>query len=147
MRQPGGARSRCTALRHAVVRALVILPRHRRNRLSISSVLVLAGAIFQEHESSWEYLEMSGPVALALNVVMMGLAFALAWLLATGPRQRVAISLECGVQNGTLAIAVGSLLFEDIAVVVPAATYSILSLGTALIFVGLVRGGLIKVEP
>jgi len=42
---------------------------------------------------------------------------------------------------------VGSLLFEDTAVVVPAATYSILSLGTALIFVGLVRGGLIKVEP
>ena len=93
------------------------------------------------------YLEMSGPVTLALNVVMMGLAFALAWLFATGPRQRVAISLECGVQNGTLAITVGSLLLEDTAVVVPAATYSILSLGTALIFVGLVRGGAIKVEP
>ncbi|MDE0391787.1 MAG: hypothetical protein OXI57_06935 [Rhodospirillales bacterium] len=90
---------------------------------------------------------MSGPVTLALNVVMMGLAFALAWLFATGPRQRVAISLECGVQNGTLAITVGSLLLEDTAVVVPAATYSILSLGTALIFVGLVRGGAIKVEP
>ena len=78
---------------------------------------------------------------------MMVLAFILAWAFATGPRQRVAISLECGVQNGTLAIAVGSLLFEDSAVVVPAATYSILSLGTALIFVGLVRAGLIQIRP
>ena len=121
---------------HAVMRRVSIL----------LFVLVLAGAIFQEHENAWAYLEMSGPVTLALNVVMMGLAFALAWLFATGPGQRVAISLECGVQNGTLAIAVGSLLFEDTAVVVPAATYSILSLGTALVFVGLARGGLIKAE-
>ena len=109
-------------------------------------VLVLAGAIFQEHENAWSYLEQSGPVTLALNVVMMVLAFMLAWAFATGPRQRVAISLECGVQNGTLAIAVGSLLFQDSGVVVPAATYSILSLGTALIFVGLVRTGLIQAK-
>lgn len=90
---------------------------------------------------------MSGSVTLALNVVIMGLAFALAWLFATGPRRRVANSLECGVQNGTLAIAIGALLFADTAVIVPVATYSILSLVTALIFVGLVRGGLIKIEP
>ena len=57
-------------------------------------VLVLAGAIFQEHENAWSYLEQSGPVTLALNIVMMVLAFMLAWAFATGPRQRVAISLS-----------------------------------------------------
>lgn len=126
-----------TALRiHAVMR-----------RVSIGLfILVLAGAIFQEHENAWGYLEQSGPVTLALNVVMMGLAFGLAWLLATGPRQRVTISLECGVQNATLAITLASLLFEGTAVAVPAATYGILSLGTALILVGLVRSGLIQVK-
>lgn len=108
-------------------------------------ILVLAGAIFQEHENAWSYLEQSGPVTLALNVVMMGLAFALGWAFATGPRQRITISLECGVQNATLAITLASLLFEGTAAAVPAATYGILSLGTALIMVGLVRAGLIRV--
>lgn len=107
-------------------------------------VLVLAGAIYSEHENAWSYLEQSGPVTLALNVVMMALAFVLAWGLATGPRQRIAISLECGVQNATLAITLAAVLFEGTAAAVPAATYGILSLGTALILVGLVRAGLIK---
>lgn len=114
---------------HAVTRRLAI----------VFFAFVVAGAIFQEHENAWSYLEQSGPVTLALNVVMMALAFLLGWAFASGPAQRTAISLECGVQNGTLAIALGALIFGGGPTVVPAATYSILSLGTAMIFVGLLR--------
>ena len=102
-------------------------------------VLVLAGAIYQEHENALDYLDQAGPVTIVLNVVMMALAYLLARLFASGPRQRVAIAIECGVQNGTLAIAVATLLFGGGLVTVPAATYSILMFGTALIFITVLR--------
>ena len=102
-------------------------------------VLVLAGAIYQEHENALDYLAQAGPVTLVLNVVMMAVAYLLARLFASGPRQRVAIAIECGVQNGTLAIAVATLLFGGGLAAVPAATYSILMFGTALIFVAVLR--------
>ena len=102
-------------------------------------VLVLAGAIYQEHENALEYLDHAGPVTIVLNVLMMALAYFLARMFASGPRQRVAIAIECGVQNGTLAIAVATLLFGGGLVAVPAATYSILMFGTALIFIAVLR--------
>lgn len=100
-------------------------------------LLVLAAAIYQEHENALDYLDQAGPVTVVLNVVMMALAYLLARLFASGPRQRVAI--ECGVQNGTLAIAVVMLLFGGGLATVPAATYSIFMFGTALIFIAVLR--------
>ena len=102
-------------------------------------VLVLAAAIYQEHENALEYMGQAGPVTAVLNVLMMALAYVLARFLASGPRQRVTISIECGVQNGTLAIAVATLLFGGGLAVVPAATYSLIMFGTALIFIALIR--------
>ena len=102
-------------------------------------LLVLAAAIYQEHENALDYLDQAGPVTVVLNVVMMAVAFLLARLFASGPRQRVAIALECGVQNGTVAIAVATLLFGGGLVTVPAATYSILMFGTALVFIAVLR--------
>ena len=104
-------------------------------------VLVLAAAIYQEHENALEYMGQAGPVTAVLNVVMMALAYLLARFLATGPRQRISISIECGVQNGTLAIAVSTLLFGGGLTVVPAATYSLIMFGSALIFIALLRRG------
>ncbi len=70
---------------------------------------------------------------------MMALAYLVARLFATGPRQRIAISLECGLQNGTLAIAVATLLFGGGLATVPAATYSLIMFATALIFIAVLR--------
>ena len=64
---------------------------------------------------------------------------ALALMFATGLKQGIAISLECGLQNGTLAIAVATLLFGGGLAVVPAATYSLIMFATALIFIALLR--------
>ena len=102
-------------------------------------VLVLIGAIVQERANVVSYFAQAGLVTLVLNVAMMALAFALATLFGSGRPQRVAISIECGLQNGTLAIAVATLLFGGGAYVVPAATYSLIMFATALVFVGAVR--------
>lgn len=102
-------------------------------------VLVLAGAIYQERDDVVDYFARAGLVTLALNLAMMALAFLLAAAFASGPRQRIAIAIECGLQNGTLAIAVATLLFGGGAAVVPAATYSLIMFATALLFVAMLR--------
>ena len=102
-------------------------------------VLVLLGAIVAEREDLASYFAQAGLVTLVLNVLMMGIAWFLAHSFATGPKQKVAIAIECGLQNGTLAIAVAVLLFGGGLATVPAATYSLIMFGTALIYVALLR--------
>lgn len=104
-------------------------------------VLVLAGAIFQERSNIVEYFAQAGLITLVLNVVMMILAYFIARMFASGMKQRVAISIECGLQNGTLAIAVSTLLFGGGLATVPAATYSLIMFATALIFIAFLRRG------
>ena len=102
-------------------------------------VLVLAGAIFQERDNIVSYFAQAGLVTLTLNVVMMVLAYYVARLFAGGQAQRVTISIECGLQNGTLAIAVATLLFDGGPAVIPAGTYSLIMFATALIYIAFLR--------
>ena len=110
----------------------------------ISTVLfaiVLAGAIYQEKNNIVTYFAQAGLVTLVLNLVMMVLAYMIARKFASGAQQRIAISIECGLQNGTLAIAVATLLFGGGLVAVPAATYSLIMFATALIYIVFIRRG------
>ena len=102
-------------------------------------VLVLAGAIFQERANIVAYFAQAGLITLVLNLVMMVLAYVIARVFASGTKQRVTISLECGLQNGTLAIAVATLLFDGGLATVPAATYSLIMFATALIYIAILR--------
>jgi len=102
-------------------------------------VLVLAGAIFQERANIVTYFAQAALITLVLNLVMMVLAYVIARVFASGPKQRVTISLECGLQNGTLAIAVATLLFDGGLATVPAATYSLIMFATALIYIAILR--------
>lgn len=102
-------------------------------------IVVLAGAIYQERGNIVTYFAQAGLVTLSLNITMMILAYGIARLFASGPRQRTAIFIECGLQNGTLAIAVAALLFGGGLVAVPAATYSLIMFATALVFVAIAR--------
>ena len=101
--------------------------------------LVLLGAIFQERDNIVDFYAEAGLITLTLNVVMLGLAWLLGSLFGSGLPQRITISIECGLQNGTLAIVVATLLFGGGTVVVPAATYSLTMFATALIFIYFLR--------
>ena len=102
-------------------------------------VLVLAGAIIQERDNIVDFYAQAGPITLALNVVMLALAWLLASLFGSGVRQRITISIECGLQNGTLAVAVATLLFGGGGAVIPAATYSLTMFATALVLIYFLR--------
>ena len=102
-------------------------------------VLVLLGAIAAERENVISYFAQAGLITFALNVIMMFVAFYIAQLLATGIKQKKCITIECGLQNGTLAIFVATSVFEGGMYVIPAATYSLIMFLTSLIFVYFVR--------
>ena len=102
-------------------------------------VLVLLGAIAAEKENVTSYFAQAGLITLILNVVMMILAYYVAKLFATGTKQRKCITIECGLQNGTLAIFVATSIFGGGMYLIPAATYSLIMFATSLIFVYIVR--------
>jgi len=102
-------------------------------------ILVLLGAIAAERENVLSYFAQAGLITLVLNVVMMVVAYYIAQLLASGTKQKKCITIECGLQNGTLAIFVATSIFGGGMYVIPAATYSLIMFATSLIFVYLIK--------
>jgi len=102
-------------------------------------ILVLFGAIVAERENIISYFIQAGLITLTLNVVMMIVAYYVANTFASGVRQKKSITIECGLQNGTLAIFVATTIFGGGLYVIPAATYSLIMFITSLIFVYIVR--------
>ena len=106
------------------------------NRITgILFIVVFAAIWIEERENIISYLGQAGLAVLILNVVMMTLAFYIAKGFATGIPQRKCISLECGLQNGTLAVFVATQIFNDVAYMVPTAAYALIMYITGFIFI------------
>ena len=109
-------------------------------RISIALFLIIFIAIYiEEWDSIVMFLTSAGKVAFALNILMMIIGFYVAKFLASGVAQRRCISLECGLQNGTLAVFVGTQLFDDMVYMVPTAAYALIMMTTSVIFVSILR--------
>ena len=109
-------------------------------RISIALFLIIFIAIYiEEWDSIVMFLTSAGKVAFALNILMMIIGFYVAKFLASGIAQRRCISLECGLQNGTLAVFVGTQLFDDMIYMVPTAAYALIMMTTSVIFVLILR--------
>ena len=102
-------------------------------------VLVLVGAILAERENVVSYFAQTGLVVLTLNILMMLIAFYWSGFFGMGIAQKKAIAIECGLQNGTLAIFVGTSLFGGGLYIIPAATYSLVMYLTSLIFIYFIK--------
>ena len=102
-------------------------------------VLVLLGAILAERENVFSYFAQTGLVVLVLNILMMLIAFYWSGFFGTGISQKKAIAIECGLQNGTLAIFVGTTVFGGGLYIIPAATYSLIMYLTSLIFIYFIK--------
>jgi BASS family bile acid:Na+ symporter len=109
-------------------------------RLSLVLFLVIFTAIWvEEWDRIVSFIQRAGLIALILNLTMIFLGYYLAKYLASGVEQRKCISLECGLQNGTLALFVGTQLFDNVVFMVPTAAYALIMFTTATIFVLIVR--------
>ena len=98
-------------------------------------VLVLLGAIAAERENIVSYFAQAGLITLALNVIMMVVAFYLAKLFASGVKQKKCITIEVGIQNGTLALVVSTSIFGGGLYVIAPAVYSLIMFISGLIAV------------
>ena len=101
--------------------------------------LVLLGAILAERENVVSYFAQAGLITLILNLLMMLIAFYLSKSLISNASKQRAITLECGLQNGTLAIVVANVFFDGGVYLIPAATYSLIMYATALPYIYYLR--------
>ena len=109
-------------------------------RLSVILFLVVFISIWiEEWDRIISFITRAGLVAFILNITMIFIGYYMAKYLASGLGQRKCISLECGLQNGTLAVFVATQLFDDIVFMVPTAAYALIMFVTSIIFVLIVR--------
>jgi BASS family bile acid:Na+ symporter len=102
-------------------------------------IIVFAAIWIEEKDNIFDYLAQAGLAVLILNIVMMILAFFIAKKFVSGVAQQKCIALECGLQNGTLAVFVATLIFDDIAYFVPTAAYALIMYITGFIFIYILR--------
>lgn len=100
-------------------------------------VLIIVGLLVQQRANVVDYVAQVGAVTLTLNLITMALGFGLATGLGLDRPSVKAITVEVGIQNGTLAIAIASLptLLNQPTLAIPAAIYSLVMFATSGLFV------------
>ena len=102
-------------------------------------LVVFAAIWIEERENIVSYLAQAGIIVLTLNIVMMLIAYFVAKSFATGIKQIKCIALECGLQNGTLAVFVATQIFSEITYIIPTAAYALIMYITGFIFMYILR--------
>ena len=102
-------------------------------------LIVFVSIWIEESENIFNYIMQAGIPVLILNIVIMLLAYFIAKNFASGIKQTKCIALECGLQNGTLAVFVATQMFDDIIYVIPTAAYALVMYITAFIFIYFVK--------
>ena len=103
-------------------------------------VIFFIAAFYEERESFIDFLIQAGFITFILNITMMIVAYYLGKTFASGIKQQKCIALECGLQNGTLAIFVSTQIFgTDLVYITPTAAYALIMYITGFIFVFLLK--------
>jgi BASS family bile acid:Na+ symporter len=97
-------------------------------------VLIIAGVVYQERVNILSYFKMVGSAALVFNILSMAIGYYLPKLLKTGEKQAIAIGMEIGIHNGTLAIYIALSVIGNSMMSVPPAIYSLIMFFTAAAF-------------
>ena len=111
------------------------------NKLNIVFFIIFfIAAFYEERENILSFIMQAGLIALILNITMMIIAYYIAKTFASGIKQRKCIALECGLQNGTLALFVSTQIFgTDILYAIPTGAYALIMYITGFVFVYLLR--------
>lgn len=101
-------------------------------------VAIIASALYEERANIGEFFRLAGPASLFLNILTLTVSFILARAISLPFRQSLTISIESGIQNGTLGIAIATTLLHNATMAIPSAIYSIIMFFTAgfIIYIG-----------
>jgi len=109
-------------------------------RLSVILFLIVFISIWvEEWDRIVSFIARAGLVTGILNLTMIFVGYYVAKMFTSGVPQRKCISLECGLQNGTLAVFVATQLFDEMVFMVPTAAYALIMFVTSIFFVLIVR--------
>ena len=111
------------------------------NKLNIVLfVIFFIAAFYEERENIISFITQAGLITLILNISMMVIAYYIAKVFASGIKQMRCIALECGLQNGSLAIFVSTQLFgTDILYAIPTGAYALIMYITGFIFIYILK--------
>jgi bile acid:Na+ symporter, BASS family len=103
--------------------------------------IVIIGIVIKERANFVSYFQQAGIAALALNVATMAVGYFSARLFKIKSKQALSISIESGIQNGTLAISIAVILLHSTEFSIAPAIYSLLMFftGGVIVFIGLKR--------
>lgn len=112
--------------------------RHLERPANIFSIVFLAliilAAVAREKDLAHQFA-VAGPAAITLNIVMMLLGFAVGSLARLPQSQRITISIETGIQNGTLALGITLGLLESARIAMPSVVYSLFMFTTGALMI------------
>lgn len=97
--------------------------------------IIILAAVLKERENILTFFRQAGPVALTLNILTLALGFYASRLFRLSPKQSGTISIESGIQNGTLGITVAATLLNNSVMTIPSAIYSLIMFATAAVVI------------
>lgn len=97
-------------------------------------VLIIVGAIFKEKDQFLGYFQQVGLASLTFNVVSMLIGYYVPYFLNINKKQSIAIGMEIGIHNGTLAIYIALNVIGNSAMSIPPAVYGLIMFFTAALF-------------
>ena len=101
---------------------------------AIIFIAVMIGALVAERENVIPYIQQTGLFAISLNLITMMLAIFMASVFLLPSSQRTAITLECGLQNSTLGLAIAITILDRTDISIPIAVYGLLMLFTGFAY-------------
>lgn len=106
----------------------------------LATIILLAG--WKERAHLWQDAEIVGLAALLFNVACLGLGYFIPRMFRLSKKQAIAIGMEIGIHNGSLAIYLALNVIGNPAMTIPAVVYSIIMFLTAALF-----GYLVNLRP
>lgn len=97
-------------------------------------VLIVVAAVVKNWALLRDNFNTLAPFAVALNLGMLALGFAVAWAARLPYRQSVTLGIETAVQNAALALVIASTVLGNDAMAIPGAVYGVLMYGGGLLF-------------
>ena len=101
---------------------------------AIFLVLIIVSAIIKEKALIVVYFQQIGIPALLFNVLSLGIGYFIPRMLKIGKKQAIAIGMEIGIHNGTMAIFIATTVLNNSVMSIPPAIYSLIMFITAGIF-------------
>ena len=102
---------------------------------AIFFILVLVAVVIKEWELLAAHIQEAGLVSITLNISTMLIGYFMGYIFSLSLKQRISLSIESGIQNGTLGISIATILLSNTAYAIAPAIYGILMFLGAGVFI------------